>query len=98
MEISIFFVFWCNAFGNISPIHVFPLIPVTRLQRRVMTFQGWLLLQAAGLGTQRWSQQWMRQGCSGGWGTPTPPEHPPRPFSRAVETQSCILPLQNFSG
>lgn len=64
MEISTFLTSWCNAFGNISPIHFSPLIPVACLQRRITTFQDLLLLQAAGLGTRGWSQQWIRGGCS----------------------------------
>lgn len=43
MEISILYP------GNISPVHLSLLIPVARLQRRMMILQGWLLLQAAAL-------------------------------------------------
>lgn len=35
--------------GNISPIHLSLLIPVACLQRKIMTLQGWVLLQTAAL-------------------------------------------------
>ena len=52
MEISIFLASWCNAFGNISPIHFSPPIPSSSFAKKDNDPPRLLLLQAVGLGTR----------------------------------------------